>query len=450
MKNLIEVLVHDIAYDGRSVGEVDGKVIFLNAGLPGERVLAEVIRRKPRYNVGRVQEIITRSKLRIQPECRHFDNCGGCAWQDLEYKQQLKYKRKQVIDCLTRLGGLEGDQVNEVIGSDDLFFYRNKMEFSFHHTPDGSFTLGLHEQGKYDEIFDLHKCHLQSELSNRLVAAVREFVATHQIPVYDVKQHTGFMRFLMIREGKNTDQVMVNLVTNIGDMPHQTELIDCLTGTDDKIKTVVHNQNGKKANVATGEIETTLYGPGYIEEQLLGFRFRIRANSFFQTNSRQAETLYKIALDLLELEKEDQLLDLYCGTGAIGILASGRVKRVLGVESVADAVTAARENADLNGCDNVQILHGDVRRVLQEDSESFREFDVVVIDPPRAGMHPKALKRIIELFPPRLLYISCNPATFARDARELVDAGYSFGSVQPVDMFPHTRHIELVTRFDRT
>lgn len=446
---LVELEIEDLAFDGKSVARLDGKVVFCTGGLPGERILAEITRSKPRYNQARMLEILRPGEQRIPAVCEHDSVCGGCTWQDLDYRQQLAYKKNQVVQTLARIGGLETIEVCDVLGAPEQFGYRNKMEFSFHVTGAESFTLGLHHRGRWDDIFDLHRCHLCSAIFSDLTAWMRQFVRTHNLPVYDVARHTGYMRFLMIREGHLTGQVMVNIVTNYGDLPHQQELVTGLRAAFPSITTIVHNQNGQKSNISAGEIETILYGPGYIEETVSGKTFRIRANSFFQTNTRQTERLYQTGFDLLHLDGDERLLDLYCGTGTIGLLAAARVRAVVGVELVADAITAARENADINSIANITFFEGNVKDVLQRYEGEARPFEVIVVDPPRAGLHPKALKRLIALDAPQILYISCNPATFARDAGELTAAGYQVPKVQPVDMFPHTMHIELVGRFYR-
>lgn len=448
-RRVITVAIEDLAFDGKSVAHLDGKVVFLDGGLPGETVTAEITRSKPRYNQASVLEINDRCDARIPAKCSHFDHCGGCTWQDLEYEQQLFFKKKQVVECLNRIGGLENVAVTDVVPSANIFDYRNKMEFSFHVTGENSFHLGLHRRGRYDDVFDLQKCYLQSDSASRIVHRVREFVKQENIPVYDVATHEGFMRFLMLREAKKTGQIMVNVVTNVGELPARDSLVRQLTGEFPSIATIVHGQNGKKSNIAVSEIESVLYGPGYIEEQLFDCRFRIRANSFFQTNSLQSEVLYSTGFELLDPEPTDRLLDLYCGTGSIGILLSSKVSEVVGVELVEDAVRAAGENAELNGIGNIRFFQGHVKEFLKSLSPEQQRFDIVVVDPPRAGLHPKALKRTIGLGPKKLLYISCNPATFARDAKEIVAAGYNVSEVKPVDMFPHTKHIELVARFTR-
>ncbi len=448
-KQLVELEVKDLSFNGKSVALNDGKVVFLNAGLPGETVLAEITRSKPRFDNGVVVDIVKKSDQRIPARCSHFGLCGGCTWQDLDYRQQVTYKRKQVVDCLERLGNLKEVTVHDMIGSSELFNYRNKMEFSFHVRPDGDFTLGLHERGRFDEIFDLEHCYLQSDLANRIVYWIRDFVREERIPVYDVRNHTGFMRFLVIRMGKRTGQVMVNIVTNYGEIPQRQKLIKQMRANLPEITTLVHNQNGQKSNIATGEKERVLYGLGYIEERLFDSHFRIRANSFFQTNTIQAETLYRACFEMLEPSAGDRVLDLYCGTGSIGVLLAPHVQSVVGVELVEAAVKSAHENAALNNVTNATFFHGDVKDFLKSREGSDDRFETVVIDPPRAGLHPKALRRLLRLEAPKILYISCNPSTFARDARLIVDAGYALPEIKPVDMFPHTMHIEVAGVFYR-
>ena len=447
---LVELEIKDLAFNGKAVANnEEGKVIFLNGGLPGEKVLAEIVRSKPRYDEAIVKEIITKSDLRIDPLCQHFDICGGCTWQDLVYHAQLEFKQKQVMDCIERIGGLEDVKVLNTVGSAELFKYRNKMEFSFNANEDGSFNLGLHVKRRFDKVFDIEKCVLQSDLANEIVIWLREFVQEHSIPVYDIKNHTGFMRFLVIRETRSRGDIMVNIVTNYGEMPSRNELIKKIKEFFPEVKTLIHSQNGQKSNIAVGEIEKVLYGLGYIEEQTLGCRLRIRSNTFFQTNSVQCETLYRAAFDMILPEKTDRVMDLYCGTGSIGLLIAKHVYEVIGVEVVEDAVIAARENAQVNNVSNIEFYHGDVKDFLRSEYATDKPYNIIIIDPPRAGMTPKALRRLIRLNPERILYISCNPSTFARDTAELVKAGYNLPVVKPIDMFPHTMHIEVVGVFYR-
>jgi len=445
----VELEIEDLAFDGKSVARLDGKVVFLNGGLPGELVLAEIVRSKARFNQAIVHGILRKSDCRIPAVCTHFDVCGGCTWQDLNYENQLLYKKRQVVESIARIGGLEGVEVRDVTPSAEVFRYRNKMEFSFHTSGGGDFALGLHRRGRFDDIFNLDQCYLQSETASGIVRWVRAFVAETGMPVYDVLRHEGYLRFLIVREAKRTGQVMVCLVTNFGPMPHGERLIDGLRQAFPGIATIVHGENGSKSNIATAEKETVLFGPGYIEERLFTCTFRISAGTFFQTNSIQTETLYQTAFDLLAPKESDRVLDLYCGTGSIGILLASRVKEIVGVEVVSDSIRRARENAELNGIGNISFLEAPAEDFLKASCARADRYDGVIVDPPRAGLHPKALKRILELAPPKLLYVSCNPATFARDAAGIVAAGYSLMPVQPVDMFPHTKHIEVVARFSR-
>jgi 23S rRNA (uracil1939-C5)-methyltransferase len=445
--DIFDIEITDLAYNGKAIGSLDGKVVFLNGGLPGEKVRAEITRTKARFSTGRVLNIIDKSAERIPAPCIHYDICGGCTWQDLDYTRQLHYKKKQVVDCLEHIAKLKDAEVAETIGSGERFYYRNKMEFSFNAAENGRFNLGLHQRGHFDEIFDVDNCLLESELSNEIVAWFRGFVDEKRIPAYDVEKHTGFMRFLVIRQSKNADQLMINIVTTDGPIPHSEELIETAISRFPQIKTIVHNVNNQKSNIARGEKETVLYGDGYIEEMLLGYTFRIYANSFFQTNTRQTETLYRTAFDLLHPDATDRLLDLYCGAGTIGICVSDRVAHVTGIELEPSTVQGAKENAEINGVKNADYHAGSLRSVLKEKYEIFQDFTGAIIDPPRAGMHPKALSRLIELDLPKIVYISCNPATFSRDAVELTASGYEISRVIPVDMFPHTMHIELVAGF---
>jgi len=446
--DIFETVIKDLAYDGKAVGDIEGKIVFLNGGLPGERVRARIVRKKRQYSIGKVLDILGKSEDRSETTCPHFDICGGCTWQDLKYDKQLHFKRKQAVDCIERIGLLKDVEVAEVIGVEDPYYYRNKMEFSFN-TVDGDekFRLGLHKRGRFDEIFDIHECLLQSPGSNEMVCWFRDYVRENDLPVYDVLEHTGFVRFLMIREGKNTNQVMLNIITADGDIPDVDKFVASAVERFPQITTIVQNINDQKSNVAKGERENILYGPGYIEETILGYTFRIYANSFFQTNSVQAEILYSRAIELLGPSRDDRLLDLYCGAGTIGICASGQVGGIVGIESEPSSVQAARENAELNGIDNAVFHAGKAEKIFREEPEIISGVNCAIVDPPRAGFHPKALKKLIELDLGRVVYVSCNPATFSRDAAKMVEAGYRLEKVVPVDMFPHTMHIEVVAGF---
>ncbi len=447
--DIVESKIKDLAYDGKAVGEIDGKIIFLNAGLPGELVRAKITKSKRNYNVGKVIEIIEKSDERIEAQCSHFDICGGCTWQDLDYERQLYYKRKQIDDCLKHIAKFETVDLAEIIPAPNQFRYRNKMEFSFNTNPEDGFALGLHRRGRFDEIFNLDECYLTSEIDPEIVKWFRTFVKESGMSAYNVTEHTGFLRFLMIRHTQNTNQIMLNIVTVDGEIINLEKLIDDVKSKFPEVVTIVQNINNQKSNISKGEKEFIHYGDGFIEERILDCRFRIYANSFFQTNSLQTENLYKTAFELLQPNQNDRLLDLYCGAGTIGLTAAKMVDEVIGVELEPTAIEAARENAKLNDITNATFYTGLAQELLRNNPEILNGVNSIITDPPRAGMHKKALKALVEHDHKRLVYISCNPSTFARDAQILVDSGYSLGKVIPVDMFPHTMHIELVSIFER-
>ncbi|MEE9442836.1 MAG: 23S rRNA (uracil(1939)-C(5))-methyltransferase RlmD [candidate division Zixibacteria bacterium] len=451
MGRIIEIDIEDLAYNGKSIGYDNGKVTFVKGGLPGERVEALIIKSRRNYNQAKLLKIITKAPERIEAVCKHYDICGGCIWQDLEYTRQLYYKRRQVIACLEHVGGLKDINVEEITPSPDVFFYRNKMEYSFHvlATRDGreQFVLGLHERGRFDHIFDIEECHLQSQLSNRIVRKLREIIGELSIPVYDLITHRGFMRFVIIREGKNTGQVMVNIVTGEGDFKNKDEFTSRLIAAFPEITTIAWTVNPEKSNIARGEVREILRGPGYIYEEILGYKFRINPGAFFQTNSRQTEALYRCAIELADIKTGDTVLDLYCGAGTIGICASENADEIVGIEIEEESVTAAVENAKINNLGNCSFYCGPVRKVMLDNNLKNKSFSAIFLDPPRAGMHPKALKRLLEIGAQRIIYISCNPATFSRDAAEIVNSGYNLEKIVPFDMFPHTMHIELISLF---
>ncbi|MFH1699136.1 MAG: 23S rRNA (uracil(1939)-C(5))-methyltransferase RlmD [Candidatus Zixiibacteriota bacterium] len=454
MGRIIEIDIEDLAYNGKSIGYDNGKVTFVKGGLPGERVEARIIKNKRNYNQAKLLRVITKAPERIEAVCKHYDICGGCIWQDLEYSRQLYYKRRQVIACLKHIGGFKDINVEEIIPSPDVFFYRNKMEYSFHvlATQGGQeqFVLGLHERGRFDHIFDIEECHLQSQLSNRIVRKLREIIGELSIPVYDLIVHQGFMRFVIIREGKNTGQVMVNIVTSEGNFQSKDEFTSRLIEAFPEITTMAWTVNPGKSNIAIGEIREILHGPGYIYEEILGKKFRINPGAFFQTNSRQAEALYRCAIELADIKTGDTVLDLYCGAGTIGICASQNALEIVGIEIEEESVAAAVENAKINKLENCSFHCGSVRKVMLNNNLKNKSFSTIFVDPPRAGMHPKALKRLIEIGAARIVYISCNPATFSRDAAEIINNGYNLVKISPFDMFPHTMHIELVSLFAAT
>jgi len=446
---MVNLEVFDLAYGGRGVAKLDGMVILIRGGVPGDTLKAKIVGKKKSFALAESVELIKESDLRSEPLCSHFGLCGGCKFQSLKYEHQLKYKEKQVKESLIHIGGFENPCVLPIIGSDKLFFYRNKMEFSFGKNEKGELVLGLHPDGQYEEVFDLKGCFLQSSTSNHIVTFVKEFCKSKNLSVYDLKAHRGFLRYLAVREGKNTKEVMVNIITHKGDFPCALELCQKLKDRFPQIESIVQNINTKLANIALGEQERVLLGERTITEKLYDFSFKISANSFFQTNTYQAEKLFERVLSLVDLKGDEKVLDLYSGTGTISIFLSTKAKNILGVESSKEAVEDAKLNSETNQVRNCKFILGEAKEILANFIQEKRFFEVVVVDPPRAGLHPKVVKYLVGLKPQKIVYVSCNPATLARDLKLLCEGDYSLEEVLPIDMFPHTYHVESVAKLSR-
>ncbi len=458
--DIIELIAESTSGDGKSVGRIDGVVCFIENAVPGDRVRARVWGVKKNYIEARAVDILAPSPNRTTPKCKHFGVCGGCRWQHLEYGAQLRFKRQQVVDAFTRLGGFQEPDVKPVIGCESLFFYRNKMEFTFSgqrwltdaemaanpEQPEGVY-LGLHVPQRYDKVVDIEECWLQSETSNAILTAVREIARGWGMHTYSSETQSGYLRHLVIKESKRTGEVMVNLVTSSHWPEAMANLSELLQKHFPTITTIVNNVTTRRSMVAVGEEEKVYHGPGYIVEILGDYRFHISANSFFQTNTEQAELLYATARSFAQLTPKDVVYDLYSGTGTIAIFLSDAAERVIGIEMVESAIKDAEKNAAANRVGNCYFLQGDLKERLTSDSAWLDEHprpSVIVTDPPRSGMHEKVVKRIIRLAPERIVYVSCNPATQARDAKLLAEGGYRLETIQPVDMFPHTDHVEAV------
>ncbi len=445
-KDIVELEISDLAYGGTSVAKVDGFVVLVYGGIPGDVIKAEITKKKSHYAEAKVHQIIKESDLRTKPLCSHFGFCGGCTWQNLKYEEQLRFKTKQVSESLRHIGGFADPPVEDTIGSEDVFFYRNKMEYAFSPHPEKKLILGLHPRKRFDLVFDLKECFLQSEVANKIVDFVRRFAKGKDLPAYDHKDQSGLFRFLVIKEGKNTDMTMVNLVTYKGEFPWAKHFCDVLFSDFPSVKSIVRNINSKVSQIAVGEKEELLGGERIITERLGKFTFEISSNSFFQTNPRQAERLYGIVLDMADLQGDEEVLDLYCGNGTISLFLSSSAKKVIGVEAVEETVQNARRNAEINAVNNCEFIQGETKKVLKDLELDNRTPQLVVIDPPRAGLHPRGIKSLLNIKPNKIIYVSCNPTTLARDLRILCEKDYELENVQPVDMFPHSYHIESVAK----
>jgi 23S rRNA (uracil1939-C5)-methyltransferase len=453
--------------DGAPPGGRAGYVVFVEGAVPGDRVRARVFKRKKAFAEARLLEVLEPSPLRTAPRCAYFEACGGCKWQHVRYEAQLEMKRQTVADALAHAGGFDlaalGVDVRPTLGADrdegsgGVYFYRNKMEFSFSaqrwltdweiasgEAHDRGFALGLHVPGRFDRVLDLRACYLQSEWSVRLVNGVRDFAKAHGWRPWDPKRQRGYLRHLVIRQPAHTDDRMVNLVTSHEDDARMDAFAGWLRAGFPGVKTLINTINSSPAQTAFGEKMVTVFGPGVVRDRLGRYTFEIAANAFFQTNTRQAERLYEVAAAFADLRPGDLVYDLYCGAGTIALYVSDRVRRVVGVELIEEAVRNARANAAANGVGNCHFVAGDMLKLFTPAFvEEHGRPDVLIVDPPRAGMHPKVVAQVARLRPERLVYVSCNPQTQARDLALLGDR-YRIRAVQPVDLFPHTHHVENV------
>ncbi|MEK7770421.1 MAG: 23S rRNA (uracil(1939)-C(5))-methyltransferase RlmD [candidate division NC10 bacterium] len=478
----LSVTIDDLAFGGEGVGRVEGYVVFVPGGIPGDRLQVRLDQARARFARGTIAGVESPSPYRVAAPCPYFGRCGGCRLQHVAYPAQLAFKSKQVADCLERLGGLGSFELRPIIGAPDTYGYRNKMEFTVAraaHRPSPHATtagragdassgeaarqgragdspgarpmviIGLHEADRYDSVLDIERCLLQSDRMNTLLVEARRFFIERGLSGYDQESGEGLLRFLMLREGTRTSEAMVNVVTATPALSELEPLAGRLQARVPETTSVVMTVNPKKASVAIGVEEHLLAGRDHIRESLGGLTFQVSSGSFFQTNTAQAERLFELVLESACLEGPETVVDLYSGTGAISLLLARRCRWVYGIEVAPAAVADAVRNAEANGIANCTFLAGEVRFALPSLLAKGVAAEVVVADPPRAGFHPKALHALVTLRPSRLVYVSCNPATLARDVAELVRAGYRLEWVQPVDMFPHTSHIEVIARLSR-
>jgi 23S rRNA (uracil1939-C5)-methyltransferase len=441
--DVVRLSIESLTPEGVGFARIEGRALTVKGALPGDTVDIRILGLRRHSARVRLEGIIEQGISRIDARCPHFGQCGGCVWQNVPYDDQCRLKAGLVNSALGSIPGIEPVKDITCIPSPDVFFYRNKMEFSWDSHPgeERSIRLGLHEAGRYDRIFDLERCLLQSELSNHAVKSTREFAIKHGLTTYGLKSHAGLLRFLMVRDGKNTGDLMVNLVTSGEDFPLAGHWADHIMNEIPEVTTVIRSINRSPGSVAVGEERTVLSGDGSITDSIGNYTFTISPDSFFQTNTAQARSLYDTIRSFCCLDGAQNLLDLYCGIGTIGLYCSGAARSVTGIEAVGDAVTDARRNAELNGANNCTFITGQVEKLL---GESTGDFDVVVCDPPRAGIHPKAMNHLVRLRIPRMVYVSCNVKVMPGDLELLSMAGYRIKAVRVFDMSPHTPYVETV------
>ncbi len=435
----LELVVESLAYGGRGVARSGGYVLFVQGAIPGDRVRARVFKRKRSYGEARVSELLEPGPDRIEPRAEH----PGAPWQVLPYERQLEEKQSQVVDALGRIGGFERAPVEPIVPAVDQWHYRNKLEYSFGEGPDGRLVLGFHPPGSWRQVVDVTDDVLASTAIDDLRVRVRDWCEQEGLSAHDRETHSGFLRNLVVREGRRTGQLQARLVTSPGDFraSHFAEAADA--------QSVVWSRTANLAEVTRDAESRVLSGEAAIEERIGALRFRVSADAFFQTNTEMAERLYAVAAEFAGLTGSERVFDLFCGIGTIGLSLAARAGEVWGVEIVEEAVADAIGNAELNGIENARFYAGDIRTAARPLVEQAGRPDVVVVDPPRAGLSQKIVRRIAEMEPRRIVYVSCNPTTLAPNARQLVEAGWTLDRVQPVDMFPQTPHIECVALLSR-
>jgi 23S rRNA (uracil1939-C5)-methyltransferase len=448
----LELSIESLAFGGNGVARLDGFVVFVRRGLPGDTVKARVTKVQRRHAEAVATEIVTPGPVRVEAPCAHYPECGGCRFQDLAYEAQVATKHQWVADSLQRIAGLTDAPLEEIVPAASQFHYRNKMEYSFTQLADvegtAGVTLGLHQAGRWDEVLEIQKCWLTSDVGNAIRNTMREWAREEKLTAYDQETHEGYLRHLMIREGRNTGQALVQLVTNRGERFDRERLIEVLTAIPE-VKSIHWSINEGVSE--TTELPTELiWGEDAIEEEIGGLRFRVRPNAFLQTNTEMAEKLYAIAREFAGLTGSETVYDLYCGIGTIGLSMAKDAMTVWGIEISEESVACAIENQELNAIGNTAFFAGNVGEVLADLRTRAGDPDVVVVDPPRAGLAGKALKRLGEIAAPRIVYVSCNPTTLAGDLKRLSDDyGYRLVRARPVDMFPHTPHVECVALLER-
>src|SRR4051812_46351143 len=440
----LELTIDSLAYGGNGVARLNGFVVFVRRGLPGDSVRARVTKVQRRHAEALATEILAPGPKRVDAPCAHYPACGGCRFQDLAYEAQVEAKHGWVEDSLRRIAGLDDAPLEPIIAAASQFHYRNKMEYSFAQLEDGP-TLGLHKAGRWDEVLEIEKCWLTTDLGNAIRNAVREWAREERLDAYDqaAEKPTGYLRHLVVREGRNTGQALVQLVTYKRERFDRERLIEVLTEFP-QVRSIHWAVNDTPAEVANQPTEL-LWGEDAIEEEIGGLRFRVRPNAFLQTNTEMAARLYGLAGEYAGLSGGETVYDLYCGIGTIGLSIARNAMTVWGVEISEESVACAIENQELNGIGNAAFFAGNVGRAREARGARAGAPAVVVVDPPRAGLAGKALKRLGEIGAPRIVYVSCNPTTLAGDAKRLRDDyGYRLMRARPVDMFPHTPHVECV------
>ncbi|MDQ0247935.1 23S rRNA (uracil1939-C5)-methyltransferase [Bacillus fengqiuensis] len=438
----IDVVFEDLTHDGAGVAKVQGFPIFVPNALPNERGQVKIIKVKKGYAFGRLVETYEESEYRQTPPCPIYKQCGGCQLQHLSYEGQLAFKQKQVQEVMARIGRLPDVPVHSVLGMENPWRYRNKAQVPVGER-EGGLVAGFYQQRSH-EIIDMEACLIQQEKNDEIVQAVKEICGKYGVRAYDEQRHRGTLRHIMARYGLVTGEAMVVLVTTKEEIPYKNSIVQEIAEMFPRVKSIVQNVNPKRTNVIMGDKTNVLWGEEYIYDLIGDIKFAISARSFYQVNPEQTKVLYDKALEYAQLTGEETVIDAYCGIGTISLFLAQQAKKVYGVEIVPEAIEDAKRNAALNGIKNAEFEVGEAEKIIPAWYDKGIKADVIVVDPPRKGCDEALLQTIIDMKPKRVVYVSCNPATLARDLRILEDGGYKTTQVQPVDMFPHTTHVECV------
>lgn len=447
--DIIEVTIQDITSEGNGVGKIDGYPIFIPDTLPGEQAKIKLVKVGKKFAYGKLLELLTTSNHRVTPPCHVYEQCGGCQLQHMDETMQAEMKYNQVVNVMRKIAHMPEVPVLPVKNAKNPWHYRNKIQMPVGVGRDDKLITGFYAPRSHRIIEGMETCIIQNETGDEIQEGVRAICDSFGITAYDEQKHTGELRHIIVRTAYETKDTMVILVTRTKKLRFEAELVSALTKQFPQIKSIIHNVNGERTNVIMGRKNRAIFGADYIVDTIGDLQFKIAAPSFFQVNPEQTKVLYEQALTYANVGTDDVVIDAFCGIGTISLFLARQAKKVYGVEVVADAIRNAKDNARLNGIDNVQFVVGEAEKIMPKWFKEGLRPDVIVVDPPRKGCDPSALEAMIGMKPKRIVYVSCNPATLARDLRILADNGYQTKEIQPVDLFPQTTHVELVALMSR-
>ena len=441
--DIIELEITEMTGQGSGIGKIDGMAVFLPMTAVGDKISAKILKVKKNYAFAKVESILTPSGSRIAPDCECYSKCGGCVFRHISYEAELKIKQQRVFDALTRIGKIEGFHMNDIVGCTEPNSYRNKSQIPIGRDKDNSVVMGFYGSHSH-RIVGNGECRLHPKEFDDIAEIFKRWIDIYKIDTYDEISHRGLLRHLYLRHAEKSGQIMVCPVINGNNLPHMNELIKMLTDYSDNICSIILNINKDKTNVVLGKKCVTIYGSDFITDELCGLKFNISPLSFYQINRTQTERLYSIAAEYAQLSGEEFLIDLYCGTGTIGLSMANRANKVLGIEIIPQAIENAKENAKINNIKNAEFICSDAAEAAEQLSENKTRPDVVVVDPPRKGCDGVVIESICKMSPKRVVYVSCDPETLARDLAVFEKSGFNVLEVTPVDMFPRTQHVETV------